>query len=76
LTLYASCYVELGTLGATSSVEIQGTRGVVSCVELQGMLGAANSISLYNFSSKGAFSTQGLVFGTQGPASRESINNF
>jgi hypothetical protein len=64
-TLSASSFIELGILGATSSVELQGT------------LGATRSIILCSSSGKGVFSTQsptysiqGLISNTQGPISR------
>ncbi len=63
-TLGASSFAELGTLGATSSIELQGTLGVVSYVEFQGTLGATNFVNLCSFLSRGASSTQGFACGT------------
>ncbi len=63
-TLGASGFTESNTLGATSSIELQGTLGVVSSIELQGTLYATNFASLCNSSGRGASSIQGLVYGT------------
>jgi hypothetical protein len=49
LTFGASNFVELGTLGATSFIELQGTLCVVSCVQLQSTLGPTNYASLCSF---------------------------
>ncbi len=56
-TFGASSFVKLGTLGATSSIELQGALRVVSSVELQSTLGATNFASLCSFSRRGASST-------------------
>jgi len=51
------------TIGASGSAEL-GTLGVTSFVELQGTLGATNSISLCSYSCKGTYTIQGPTFGT------------
>jgi len=68
-TLGATSSIELqGTLGATSSIELQGTLGATSSIELQGTLGATNFDSLCSSSGIGAPNIQGPTFNTQDPA--------
>ncbi len=69
LTLNALSFAKLGTLGATSSIELQGILGAISFAKLQGTLGVANSASLCSSSIRNVPNTQGPTSRTQGPAS-------
>jgi hypothetical protein len=73
-TLGALSSAKLGTLGAISSIELQSTLRVISSTKVQGTLGVANFVSLCRSSSKGVPNAQGLIFSTQGLASREPTN--
>ncbi len=67
LTLGALSSTKLGTLGATSSIELQGTLGAINFVKLQGTLDDVNFVSLCSSSSRGAPNTQAPTYSTQGP---------
>jgi hypothetical protein len=68
-TLGALNSAKLGTLGVTSSIELQSTLRIISSTKVQGTLGVAIFVNLCRSSSRSVPNVQGPIFSTQGPTS-------